>query len=844
MNSFFGSLFHIAPSTSSKAASRRAGCIALALATLSLSSLAITGCSATFVTPASLTSASEATAPSSSTAADISGSIYGGHAPIVNAKVYVLTPSTTTNAGLVTSLMKTVSSTTGGFPVTQDTSSGVTKGMYYVTSDGYGNFNLTGDYVCTPNQPVYIAAVGGSPVTANNSASSITSLAVGTTTGTKTAQTATLTLSTAAVELYFVGEVVTLTGFTGDLAYLNNTTQTVLATNLTTRTFAVTASTWNATKNIAGTYTELTATATANPPNNSAVVNMAALGICPSDGTFAGHLSFIFMNEISTAALAYATAAFGTDAFHIGVNQTGTLNTTTMPGYVTGSMVQAFNNAYLLYDIQGTDTSSSFAGEGHIARLTTPNKNGTTPQAKLDTIGNILAACVDSNNTASSTSPQCTTLFATATSDGSSSGTKPTDIAAAAFNIANFPAGTNNTSFANTLFTLPTGNVPFTPNLTTAPTDWTMAIQFTVTAKGSTTNLINNPQILAIDAGTTVGTESGLSGDNSSVWVGSYSAQPVKLFASGTPDYTANALDLDSATRSRSLAVDSSNNLWIMNEATTVLQHFSNAGALLTNVAAPTNPLTGDLFFNGTDAVIDATGNVYADYENVIFKRTAAGANITYQGGAANSAWSSNNTTLGALGTYTHNGVFDTLGNYYTINNGGTLCVANPTTAKCTYSVAGFTAGNATNAIYFAAMDGNNTLWTIPSSNATSTIVGYNFAKKSTGVSYTFTGGGLSTPVALAVDGAGNIWVANAGTGNFLSAFTPTGAALSPATGFGDVGNVNSVNSASVAIDRCGDLWVVYSGYNTVTEVIGIAVPTVSPTAFATFNGWLGKRPL
>jgi hypothetical protein len=814
---------------------------------LTCAALTLSGCTGTFVmpdTPVATTSGSGVTSDSTST----SGSVYGGHAPIVNAKVYVLTPSTTANYGLATSLMNSTSSTTGGYPVTQDTSGGVTNGMYYVTTDANGNFNLTGDYACTVNQPVYIAAVGGSPVTPNNSASTISKVVVSGTSGTGSAQTATFTFTTSTTELYFVGEVVSLSGLTGSLSYLNGTTQTVLSTSLTTTTFATTTSTYNSstrTNISATTYSGLSATATANPANNPAVVNMAALGICPSSGTFAGVISFIYMNEISTAALAYATAAFGTDAFHIGVNQTGTLNKTTLPGYVTGSMVQAFNNAYLLYDIQGSNSSTTFAGEGHIARLTTPAGNGTVPQATLDTLGNILAACVDSNNTAAAASSQCTTLFATATSTGATTGTKPTDIAAAAFNIANFPAGTSNTSFVSTLYNLPTGNVPFAPNLAAAPFDFTLGIQFKInTSNGGTDNLINNPQILALDAGTTVGTETGLSGSANALWIGSYGAQPTKLLTSGTPDYTANAAGLASATRSRSVAVDSSNNLWIMNEATTVLQRFSNAGTLLTSVPAPTNPLTGDLFFNGTDAVIDATGNVYADYENTIFKRTSAGVNIPYTGGGTNAAWSSNNSTLGSLTTYTHNGYFDSNGNYYVVNNQGTLCVANPATANCTYSASGFSAGSASNAVYFSSLDANNTFWAIPSSNPTTTIVGYNYTLKTNGVSYTFTGGGLNTPAATAIDGAGNIWVANAATGNSLSAFTPSGTALSPTAGFGDIGTTNSTNSADLAIDRCGDVWAVYSGYNVVVEYIGLATPTVSPTAFATFNGWIGKRPL
>ena len=802
---------------------------------LSLSVLVLSGCAGSFGS-AALSTTAAAPAVSSPT---IAGSVYGGHAPIVNARVYILTPSTTANAGASTSLMSSTSSTTGGFPVTQDTSGGVTNGMYYVTSNGIGNFNLTGDYTCTVNQPVYIAAVGGSPATLNNSAATLSALTVGATTGAGHAQTATVTFTASTTELYFVGETLTLSGFSGPLTYLNSLTPTVLSTGLTTTTFAATISTWNGSSNIIGTYTGLAATSNANPPNNPGIVNMAALGVCPSSGTFAGNISFIYMNEISTAALAFATNAFGTDAFHIGINQTGPLNTTEIPGFVTGSMLQAFNNASLLYDITGSNLSTSFDGEGHIARLNTPAGDGLVPQARLDTIGNILAACVDSANTSSSASLQCTDLFAVATADGTSTGTKPTDIATAAFNIARFPAGTANSSFASTLFDIPSGNIPFTPALNSAPTDFTLGIQFQVnTSYGNSNNLINNPQIISLDGQPAVGTEYGDSSPANAVWIGSYNAQPVKLFTNGTPDYTANASGLSAATRSRSLTVDSGGNLWIMNESSGNLQQFSDAGSLLVTIARPTDPYNS-VIDNSVGAVIDASGNIYANYEDVVQKITPSGNNILAAGAAAGSLWSSVNANLSGASEYSLSTYINANGLIYTINNSGDLCVASPATAACNALVSGFTVGTDSFAITFSTLDANNTFWS--TNFYSNNVVGYNYAAQPGSIKYTFTGGGLNQPAATAIDGAGNIWVANAGNAS-LSAFTPSGTALSPTSGFGPLGFA-STNSAALTIDRAGDVWVVYSGANYAVDMIGLAAPAVSPTAFATFKGLIGQRP-
>jgi hypothetical protein len=89
------------------------------------------------------------------------------------------------------------------------------------------------------------------------------------------------------------------------------------------------------------------------------------------------------------------------------------------------------------------------------------------------------------------------------------------------------------------------------------------------------------------------------------------------------------------------------------------------------------------------------------------------------------------------------------------------------------------------------------------------------------------TGGGISAASALAIDGAGTLWIAN-GSGT-LSALTGTGApaALTP------IASPNLNAPASLSVDASGSLWIANSGSNTVTEVLGIAAPVVAPTITA-----------
>ena len=90
--------------------------------------------------------------------------------------------------------------------------------------------------------------------------------------------------------------------------------------------------------------------------------------------------------------------------------------------------------------------------------------------------------------------------------------------------------------------------------------------------------------------------------------------------------------------------------------------------------------------------------------------------------------------------------------------------------------------------------------------------------------------GGISNPLAIAVDGAGHIWVANAaGT---VSELSNAGAAISPATGYSGPGS----KPAGIAIDISGNVWVPSSTANTVTRILGAAAPVV-PLAVGAATG-------
>ncbi len=248
---------------------------------------------------------------------------------------------------------------------------------------------------------------------------------------------------------------------------------------------------------------------------------MTALGSCSSLTSS----SYIVINEVSTVAAAYALAGFATDPTHVSSPSNVVSDTT----YVqAGQGIQsAFATAA---NLETLNTGQALA--------TTPAGNGAAPQQTIDTLANILAACVNSTGPTSST---CNTLFSNATS-----GSTPTDTATAAINIAHNP-GAN----VHNLYGLQVPNAPFQQALTTEPNDFSVSI--TYTGGGLDTTSFYAPNGIAVDG-------------NGNVWVANYTTSSVTVFnpagavLSGTNGYAETGLSIRT-----SLAIDIYGNAWVAN---------------------------------------------------------------------------------------------------------------------------------------------------------------------------------------------------------------------------------------------------------------------------------------
>jgi hypothetical protein len=168
---------------------------------------------------------------------------------------------------------------------------------------------------------------------------------------------------------------------------------------------------------------------------NPAIVQIAPLGPCQNP-TY----PFVVLNEVTTIASVWALAPFMSYGAQVG----------TVPANTQG-LATAFTNIGYLVDVGSGSSPGTSAPQGM-----------TIPVAEIDTMADILAACVNSN----ANSTPCNDLFNYATPTG---GTTPQTTLDAALNMVLYP-----TLNLPGLYYLPLPNVPFQPTLSSPPASWSL----------------------------------------------------------------------------------------------------------------------------------------------------------------------------------------------------------------------------------------------------------------------------------------------------------------------------------------------------------------------------------
>lgn len=436
-----------------------------------------------------------------------------------------------------------------------------------------------------------------------------------------------------------------------------------------------------------------------------------------------------------------------------------------------------------------TNLSNAFANALNIgnqstglALSTTAAGNGTVPTTKINALADILAACI--NTTTSST--QCTTLFTNAP-NGSS--VVPTDTATAAINIAQHPGA----NVAN-LFALVNSSGPFQPTVASV-TDFTIGLIYSST-------VINHPFGLAIDA----------KGD---AWLGNSSGNTVTELSPAGAVLSGTGYG-SSATLSApfSVAIDgTTGTVWVSNQGNSTVTKFPSTGGAGT-------VFSGNGIDSPKDLSVDKNGTVYIPDQGLLGLLLPNIATITRNGTAATSTVSS---LVGSPVGTAVDGSNDLWATYSALTD---VTVYNTTTdASTTYFLAGGLAGG--NEV---AIDNNENVW-CAAGGVLGLLSGVSVIKN-TGVTIgDYTASLLTAPVGLAIDGANNAWITNTGT-NVLVELATDGAAVSPrspSTGYLVPGLSGGANT--VAVDGAGNVWVPNSAGASITELIGIASPVVTPLA-------------
>jgi hypothetical protein len=246
---------------------------------------------------------------------------------------------------------------------------------------------------------------------------------------------------------------------------------------------------------------------------NAAAGLMAVLGACPSSGSFLSSLPTVSVNEVTTIAAAFALAGFATDATHVSSSGTALAQT---------GVANAFLNAANLGSVATGQALSMI-----------PSGNARAPQAKVNTLANILAICVGSSGASSAS---CSSLFADALSGGAT-GNAPMNTANATINIAHNPSAN-----VQALYNLVKTTGSFSPGLTSAPGDFALGLYFIAPQLGS-------PGRIAIDAA-------------GAVWIvnqtGIAKLSSSGAFLSGQNGFTGGGL-----TAPFSIAIDDGGNAWV-----------------------------------------------------------------------------------------------------------------------------------------------------------------------------------------------------------------------------------------------------------------------------------------
>lgn len=520
---------------------------------------------------------------------------------------------------------------------------------------------------------------------------------------------------------------------------------------------------------------------------NGAATELAAIGPCPQVGAVAPP---VMVDEVTTVAMSFALAGFATDALHIASSGS--------PLALTG-VANAFVNA--------SNLAPATTG---LAPAMIPSGSAAVPQATINTLANILSACIHS---AGAGSPACGALL-----DYAGSAPPSNDTASAMIAIAHSPA-----SAVSTLFAQQSSTPPFSPYLTDAPNDFSLGLVFiggginetggmAVDAMGNVWSTNYSYYLTEISsAGVFLSGTNGyfsnayvpgpIAADlNDNVWISngahtiSGPGSLVELSSNGTVLSGANGYGYGLLRRPEGLAVDASNNIWVADTASDNVVEFSSAGQVLSG----TKGFSGGGISNPYQLAITPSGDAWITNSTSpsISALSSSGAPVTPSAGV---------TGAGFVGGTSL--AIDHQNNVWAVAVGPEAQVSKVSPTGAILSGSGYATTDLKDvnlAGVTIAIDGDGNAWT-PSGS--SSVIEVSNAGVTISGSDGYDGGIAIAPQYLVIDGSGDVWVSSA-------TFTPP-----PKRGV-----------AGVYTWR-------------ITEMVGVAAPVVTPIAAGVQLNMLGARP-